>query len=185
MCLTGGRPAYAQLASLQFHLINTAILFLSREGFRRGCLRSEQNGGAMRIPRLLATAALVLPVGAVTAAATCGLMLRRHGPAEPGDPYPVAVYMQGAGQRLATQGPSCKPCVCHQPVQRRVCLSVCLCASAGGCMGRCMVMRLHVTGSAAMLEFAMHHSTCMRRFCCTKHIGERVHCMQARQRCWS
>ena len=92
------RGVSAQLASVQFHLINTAILFLSREGFRRGCLRSEQDGGAVHVPRLLATAALVLPVGAVTAAATCGLMLRRHGPAEPGDPYPTAVYMQGADQ---------------------------------------------------------------------------------------
>lgn len=102
VCLTGESPAFAQLASVQFHLINTAILFLSREGFRRGCLRTEQDGGPMHVPRLLATAALVLPVGAVTAAATCGLMLRRHGPAELGDPYPVAVYMQGAGRQLHT-----------------------------------------------------------------------------------
>lgn len=28
-----------QLAAVQFHLINTVILFLAREGFRRGCLR--------------------------------------------------------------------------------------------------------------------------------------------------
>ena len=90
----------AQLASVQFHLINTAILFLSREGFRRGCLRSEQDDNAMHVPRLLATAALVLPVGAVTAGATCGLMLRRHGPAKLGDPYPTAVYMQGAGLQV-------------------------------------------------------------------------------------
>lgn len=31
---------HMQLASVQFHLINTVILFLSREGFRRGCLRT-------------------------------------------------------------------------------------------------------------------------------------------------
>ncbi len=89
-----------QLASVQFHLINTAVLFLSREGFRRGCLRSQQDapGGAdaVDVPRLLATASLVLPFGVVTAAAVCGLVLRRHGPAAPGDPYPTAVYMQGA-----------------------------------------------------------------------------------------
>ena len=35
------RPlAPSQLAAVQFHLINTVILFLSREGFRRGCLRT-------------------------------------------------------------------------------------------------------------------------------------------------
>ncbi len=31
-----------QLFAVQFHLINTTILFLSREGFRRGCLRIKQ-----------------------------------------------------------------------------------------------------------------------------------------------
>lgn len=31
-----------QLAAVQFHLINTTILMLSREGFRRGCLRTNQ-----------------------------------------------------------------------------------------------------------------------------------------------
>lgn len=31
-----------QLASVQFHLINTIILLLSREGFRRGCLRVKE-----------------------------------------------------------------------------------------------------------------------------------------------
>jgi hypothetical protein len=32
--------APSQLAAVQFHLINTVILFSSREGFRRGCLRT-------------------------------------------------------------------------------------------------------------------------------------------------
>ena len=31
-----------QLLSIRFHLINTSILTLSREGLRRGCLRSQQ-----------------------------------------------------------------------------------------------------------------------------------------------
>ena len=35
-------PAVLQLAAVQFHLINTVILLLSREGFRRGCLRAEE-----------------------------------------------------------------------------------------------------------------------------------------------
>ena len=32
----------AQIAAVQFHLINSTILLLSREGFRRGCLRAEE-----------------------------------------------------------------------------------------------------------------------------------------------
>ena len=31
-----------QVAAVQFHLINSTILLLSREGFRRGCLRAEE-----------------------------------------------------------------------------------------------------------------------------------------------
>ena len=33
--------ANLQLAAVQFHLINTSILLLSREGFRRGCIRDQ------------------------------------------------------------------------------------------------------------------------------------------------
>jgi hypothetical protein len=32
----------AQLSAVQFHLITTTILLLSREGFRRGCLRIQE-----------------------------------------------------------------------------------------------------------------------------------------------
>lgn len=34
------------LSAVQFHLLITAILFLSREGFRRGCLRQASNRGS-------------------------------------------------------------------------------------------------------------------------------------------
>lgn len=91
------KPVCPQLASVQFHLINTAILFLSREGFRRGCLRAQQVGPdkATCAPRLLATAVLVLPIGILTSVVVCAAMLRRHGVPAAGDPYPTAVYMQG------------------------------------------------------------------------------------------
>ena len=38
-----------QVAAVQFHLINTTILFIAREGFRRACLRIDQSAaGASR-----------------------------------------------------------------------------------------------------------------------------------------
>ena len=84
-----------QLASVQFHLINTFILFLSREGFRRGCLRAQQSSASPgHISRnVLAVAALTLPLGALTSLCTCGVALR-------GNPswtnaYAYAIYLQG------------------------------------------------------------------------------------------
>ncbi|CAK0785306.1 hypothetical protein CVIRNUC_008513 [Coccomyxa viridis] len=83
------------LASVQFHLINTFILFLSREGFRRGCLRAQQSSASPgHISRnVLAIAALTLPLGALTSLCTCGVALR-------GNPswtnaYAYAIYLQG------------------------------------------------------------------------------------------
>lgn len=41
------RPApLLQLSSVQFHLLTTTALFISREGFRRGCLRFGGGAGA-------------------------------------------------------------------------------------------------------------------------------------------
>ena len=89
------RVKSVQLASIQFHLINTFILFLSREGFRRGCLRAQQSSASpSHISRnVLTVAALTLPLGALTSLCTCGVALR-------GNPswtnaYAYAIYLQG------------------------------------------------------------------------------------------
>jgi hypothetical protein len=39
---TVASPVHTQLSAVQFHLITTTILFLSREGFRRGGLRIQE-----------------------------------------------------------------------------------------------------------------------------------------------
>ncbi|KAK9800859.1 hypothetical protein WJX73_001189 [Symbiochloris irregularis] len=65
------------LASVQFHLINTIILLLSREGFRRGCLRVKEGaGGGLAVQQLLATTALCLPMGFIVTLATCATVPR-------------------------------------------------------------------------------------------------------------
>lgn len=44
---TVGPEVYA-LAAVQFYLVTTTILFLSREAFRRGCLRANESLGKVR-----------------------------------------------------------------------------------------------------------------------------------------
>ena len=65
------------MAAVQFHLVNTTILLLAREGLRRGCLTAGQQAGqsASSLPtrQVLATAALALPAGAVVAAGVLGV----------------------------------------------------------------------------------------------------------------
>lgn len=53
---------------MQFHLINTGLLFLSREGFRRACLRLDAKTARGRA-KVLGTSALAVPAGVVLSAA--------------------------------------------------------------------------------------------------------------------
>ena len=89
-------PTFLQLASVQFHLINTFILFLSREGFRRGCLRAQQSSASQeRVARhVLAIASLSIALGVPITVCTCGVALRASC-ASWGDPYAQAIYLQG------------------------------------------------------------------------------------------
>jgi oligosaccharide translocation protein RFT1 len=85
----------AQVAAVQFHLINTTILFISREGFRRACLRIDQ-ASPRATPRVLRIAALTLPCGALLAAGVTAVLQQTVGAQD--DTYRRALGMQGACQ---------------------------------------------------------------------------------------
>ena len=89
------RPSFLQLASVQFHLINTFILFLSREGFRRGCLRTQQSSTSQDLVarNVLAIASLSVALGVPITLCTCGFALWAH--ASWSDAYACAIYLQG------------------------------------------------------------------------------------------
>lgn len=80
---------------MQFHLINTTILFLAREGFRRACLRIDTTvPDASR--RVLRIASLTLPAGALLAGGVTAVLLWSVG--GDGDAaYRQALAMQGEG----------------------------------------------------------------------------------------
>ncbi|EFJ18768.1 hypothetical protein SELMODRAFT_444350 [Selaginella moellendorffii] len=67
--------------SLQFQLLITTILFLSREGFRRGCLRSnnegenDKDGGTAEFAKVASVAWLTVPAGIATSIASCAIVV--------------------------------------------------------------------------------------------------------------
>lgn len=86
------------LYAIQFHLLVTTILFISREGIRRACLRSDirtEEVGTDSIAKILAVAWLTLPIGVVASTVTCafvfwwqGLSFSEH--------YAQAILIHGA-----------------------------------------------------------------------------------------
>ncbi|PKA53251.1 hypothetical protein AXF42_Ash009981 [Apostasia shenzhenica] len=69
---------YYALYAVKFHLLTTSILFLSREGFRRACMRIDIQCNKMSdesAARLLKVAWLTFPFGIIFTFALCNLFL--------------------------------------------------------------------------------------------------------------
>ncbi|CAD7705263.1 unnamed protein product [Ostreobium quekettii] len=76
-------PEEYGVAAVQFHLLTTTILFLSREGFRRGCLRKDgsqehedkqPNAESLELQRVLGICWLPIPVGIVISTIVCSFL---------------------------------------------------------------------------------------------------------------
>lgn len=83
---------------VQFHLFNTTILFLAREGFRRGCLRIHPDV-KNATSKVLSIASMTLPIGTLLAVLVTLLVLKWNPTSSSGGieqiEYQKAVYMQG------------------------------------------------------------------------------------------
>ena len=90
---------------MQFHLINTTILLLSREGFRRACLRVDHASDPGATAKVLGAGLLTVPLGGLLAGGLTAVLLRASA-AKPPD-YRAALVMQGEGGG----GGKCKLCV--------------------------------------------------------------------------
>ncbi|KAL4450144.1 hypothetical protein ABPG77_010813 [Micractinium sp. CCAP 211/92] len=84
-------PEAYGVAAVQFHLINTTILFIAREGFRRACLRIDPST-PHAAARTLRIAALTIPAGGLLAAGVTAALLRAVGPGD-------AVYRRALGMQ--------------------------------------------------------------------------------------
>ncbi|KAJ4838056.1 hypothetical protein Tsubulata_035478 [Turnera subulata] len=84
--------------TIQFHLFVTCVLFLSREGFRRACLRENiQCDGPMAensAAKLLKVAWLCVPLGIIVTVAACVLVFWWQGLSY-SSPYALAILING------------------------------------------------------------------------------------------
>lgn len=92
--------------SIQFQLLTTTILFLSREGFRRGCLRAK-SGDANKsnhaeLRRVSGISILPVLVGAFLCPLSCCFVINWAKGAN-GHTYETAVWLHG-GFRLSMSG---------------------------------------------------------------------------------
>uniref|UniRef100_A0A7C9ED27 Protein RFT1 homolog n=1 Tax=Opuntia streptacantha TaxID=393608 RepID=A0A7C9ED27_OPUST len=86
------------LYAVQFHLFITCVLFLSREGFRRACMRAEfKNDDALtgeNAAKVLKAAWLSLPLGIVVTVIACAVIFWWQELAY-SSPYGQAILLNG------------------------------------------------------------------------------------------
>ncbi|DBB05489.1 hypothetical protein WJX77_003678 [Trebouxia sp. C0004] len=88
-------PEAYGLASVQFHLLNTGIVFLSREGLKRACQRIQKDEH-VHPQKVLALGCLCIPLGACITAIVCSTTLWRMDVKAPdAQVHATAVAMQG------------------------------------------------------------------------------------------
>ncbi|KAI3464774.1 hypothetical protein Pfo_021437 [Paulownia fortunei] len=86
------------LYAVQFHLFVTCVLFLSREGFRRACMRADISDGASataaNAAKLLKVAWMTLPLGILVTLAACLFVFWWQGLSY-SSPYAQAILING------------------------------------------------------------------------------------------
>eukprot|EP00899_Mesostigma_viride_P021462 jgi/Mesvir1/29317/Mv01574-RA.1 len=151
--------------SIQFHLINTVILFLSREGARRGCNRTtlSESSPPGDVSRLVNVTWLALLWGGVVATATCSLVIWYQG-LGPNDVFTHAVVINGVAAMVELFG---EPA--YVVGQSLLCFRLRAAAEAAGTLTRCvityvmLVTRTHpavLVFSYAQLAFGVVTSAC-------------------------
>ncbi|PSR93324.1 hypothetical protein CEY00_Acc27936 [Actinidia chinensis var. chinensis] len=124
------------LYAVQFHLFVTCILFLSREGFRRACMRAEIkcDGGSAgeNASRLLKVAWMTVPFGIVLTVAACILVFW----------WQELSYSNPYGQAILINGLACILELFSEPLyilsQNMLLLRLRLIAETAATLARCM-----------------------------------------------
>ncbi|KAF8379206.1 hypothetical protein HHK36_028635 [Tetracentron sinense] len=100
-----GRGLRGNLFAVQFHLFVTCILFLSREGFRRACMRADirRDGAPVEenAAKLLKVAWMTLPIGLIITFAACIFVFWWQA-LNFSDPYGQAILINGSGVVLSS-----------------------------------------------------------------------------------
>ncbi|KAG0565457.1 hypothetical protein KC19_8G191700, partial [Ceratodon purpureus] len=85
------------MQAVQFHLFTTTILFISREGFRRGCLRGSNDVGDLELKRsrILAAAWLTLPLGVIATIGVYVVVMWWQGRSNQAIDYATSMFVLG------------------------------------------------------------------------------------------
>lgn len=90
-------PTIYGVAAVQFHLINTTILTISREGFRRGCLRIPCKS-RQEVFKLLLLATLAVPLGVLLSTSIILFFIKKQKVGN--EVYVQSLWLQGAAAIL-------------------------------------------------------------------------------------
>ncbi|GMH08772.1 hypothetical protein Nepgr_010612 [Nepenthes gracilis] len=136
------------LYAVQFHLFITCILFLSREGFRRACMRAEikWDDASMRenAVKLLKVAWLILPLGSLITLAACVLIFW----------WQALSYSNPYGKAILLNGVACFLELLSEPLyilaQNLLLLKLRLMVETAATLSRCITIYILIVGKSGM-----------------------------------
>ncbi|KAI8545048.1 hypothetical protein RHMOL_Rhmol07G0012800 [Rhododendron molle] len=139
------------LYAVQFHLFVTCILFLSREGFRRACMRADIkcDGGSAgeNVSKLLMVAWMTVPFGIFITVAACILVFW----------WQELSYSNPYGQAILINGLACILELLAEPLyilsQNLLFLRLRLVVETAATLSRCMTTYILIVKQPDMVKF--------------------------------
>eukprot|EP00850_Spirogloea_muscicola_P006433 SM000030S11442 [mRNA] locus=s30:728715:732851:+ [translate_table: standard] len=157
-------PGEYGVSAIQFSLLTTTILFISREGFRRGCLRSNVSTSVESQAQLVSIAWLTVPLGFAMSATTTTVVVawRALKGLAPFDSYSLAIYLHGLAAIIE---------ICSEPLyikaQSLVLLRLRVMTEAAATLARCcmtcflLVARIGRGGGLVFAYAEVAYSSCL------------------------
>ncbi|KAL4327676.1 hypothetical protein AHAS_Ahas13G0123900 [Arachis hypogaea] len=130
------KASYTRRLCVQFHLFVTCVLFLSREGFRRACLRMEMqsDGNTKDVVKLMKVVWMSFPLGIFITIVACSFVLWLQG----------LSYSSSLGQAVLINGLACILELLAEPLyilsQNLVLLELRLMVETVATISRCLTM---------------------------------------------
>ncbi|XP_021716459.1 protein RFT1 homolog isoform X1 [Chenopodium quinoa] len=141
------------LYAVQFHLFVTCILFVSREGFRRACMRAEiksdDASASEYASKILKVAWLSLPLGVIITVTACAFVFW----------WQHLSYSSPYGQAILLNGFACLLELLAEPfyilAQYMFCLKLRMLVESAATLSRCITTYALIVGSSGMEKAIM------------------------------
>lgn len=136
------------LYAVQFHLLVTCILFVSREGFRRACMRAEiksdDNSMGEYAAKILKVAWLSVPLGTIVTVIACAFVFW----------WQKLSYFSPYGQAILLNGFACLLELLAEPfyilAQYLFCLKLRMVVESAATLSRCVATYALIVGNSGM-----------------------------------